>query len=356
MSKKFIPLKVKALEKNTEHCTVITLSISEEKHPTFQFEAGQYLTFKTDLNGDSIRRTYSLCTAPEEGVWQVAVKKVPNGKFSTYVNETLQVGDVLEVMPPLGRFKRKLTPEANHHYVAFAAGSGITPVISIIRTHLQNEPECSFQLFYVNQSVNSIIFREELEALKNQYLERFEIFHFLTQQQRGNPLFDGRMDEQKLDQIFKHLIPRGHFDECFICGPKEMIFLIRDYVINTGYDAKRVHFELFNSGDKSIPVIPVPEKDEDSVKAKIIEGGKTITFNMPFDSLSILDAALAQSADLPFACKGGVCCTCKARVIEGEVEMDVCYGLDPEEIESGYVLTCQAKPLTKSIVIDYDQN
>ncbi|MEL6676466.1 MAG: 1,2-phenylacetyl-CoA epoxidase subunit PaaE [Bacteroidota bacterium] len=357
MSSSFYSLPVKDIYKTTEDCAVVEFEIAEALKETFQYQQGQYLTLKAVIDGEEVRRSYSLCSSPLDDSWKVAVKKIEGGKFSTFANDILQVGDRLEVMPPNGRFFVPVAPEAARTYVAFAAGSGITPILSIIRTHLEEEPEARFKLFYTNQSVASIILKEEIEALKNEYLERFEIFHFLTKEARSTPLFNGRINLEKLDIICKALVNLEEADHFFICGPNEMIFMIRDFLLEKGVDEEKVHFELFNtSGIKQ----GTADRYKDRVSSgkmtelSILEGGKTFTFSLPQGSNNILDAALQQAADLPFACKGGVCCTCRAKLLEGEVDMAVNYALEKEEVEAGYILTCQAVPLSEKVVVDFD--
>lgn len=357
MTKKFYPVQVKRLEKTTPDCTVISFDVKEEWQPDFQYVQGQHLTLKAVVDGEEVRRSYSLCSSPNDGEWKVAVKKVPQGRFSTFANESLKAGDTLEIMPPNGNFFVKIEPERQRHFVAFAAGSGITPILSIIKTHLQEEARSSFQLFYVNRATSSIILKEEIEALKNKYLDRFEVFHFLTQEERNLPLFNGRIDDEKLKLIFRTLIDRDATDEFFICGPAEMIFSIRDFLIAAGVAAKHIHFELFNTKG----ITPNGKKKRATAKPdgslstiEIIEGGKKITLKTPKGASTILEAALQKNADLPFACKGGVCCTCKAKLLEGKVEMEVNYALEQEQLDAGYILSCQAVPLSEKVVVDFD--
>ena len=355
MAAKFYKLPVRSIEKTTSDCSVVTFDIPSAEQDAFQFKQGQYLTLKAAIDGEEVRRSYSLCSSPLEGEWKVAVKKVPAGRFSGYINDVLQAGDVLEVMPPDGRFYVHADPARSRNFVAFAAGSGITPIASIIKTHLQAEPHSTFKLFYVNQAASRIILKDEIEGLKNLYLDRFEVFHFLTREQRSVPLFNGRIDREKLSLIFRHLVLQESVDDVFICGPREMIFTIRDFLLELGFDPKQIHFELFHTGQTVPKVIrSAPASINQLSQITVIEGGKTLNFSIPQKSNNILDAALEHKADLPFACKGGVCCTCRAKVVEGEVEMLVNYGLEPEELDQGYALTCQALPVSERVVIDFD--
>lgn len=354
MANKFYPLNVQKVEKTTADCTLISFDVSEAIKAEFTYTQGQYLTLKAQINGEEVRRSYSLCSSPLDGEWQVAIKQIEDGKFSTFANEELKAGDVLEVMPPNGRFFVDIDPTKAKKYVAFAAGSGITPILSIIKTHLKAEPEAHFQLFYINQSVSSIILKEEVEALKNTFLERFEVYYFLTQEARTIPLFNGRIDTEKLAILFKSLIDADAVNDYFLCGPNDMIFLIRDYLQALDIDEKAIHFELFNTG--SFKKKKKARAFDPSIMAniQIKEGGKLFSFEIPQGSDNILDAAIKRSADLPFACKGGMCCTCRAKLLEGNVEMEVNWALEKEELDAGYILTCQAIPLSEKIVIDFD--
>ncbi|NNK89194.1 MAG: phenylacetic acid degradation protein, partial [Saprospiraceae bacterium] len=247
MSDKFHTLLLKDVNKTTEDAVVLTFDVPETLASTYDFIHGQYLTVKASIDGEDVQRAYSLCSSPIDKSWKVAVKKVPGGRFSTYANEILEPGHALEVMPPDGRFYVNLEPDKQRNYIAFAGGSGITPILSIIKTHLAGEPGSTFKLFFTNKNSASIMLKEELEALKNRYMDRFEIFYFLTQEQRNIELFNGRMDHDKLDIIFKTIADLGDTDHIFLCGPEEMIFTVRDYLIEKGTPKDQLHFELFTS-------------------------------------------------------------------------------------------------------------
>ena len=353
---KFHSIKILDIYKETKDCSVISFDIPEELKQEFVYKQGQHLTLKAIINGEEIRRSYSLCSSPVENKWQVAVKKINNGLFSTFVNDKLKKGDFLEIMPPNGVFHTDANPLKPKNYIAFAAGSGITPILSIIKTHLALEPESTFKLFYLNRSVKSIIFKEEIELLKNKYFGRIEIFHFLTKEHRSIELLNGRFTKEKLQVLTDKIIDVPAVDECFICGPEEMIFLIRDELVAAGLSKEKVHFELFTSGisdsDKK-RVSEILEKKIEGTEVTIIDGGKEFHFTMSDDFDNILDGALAAGADLPFACKGGVCSTCRCKVIEGSAEMKVNYALDENEVAKNYVLSCQAVPTSKKIVVDF---
>ena len=353
----FYELTVQDVYKETKDCVAVTFAVPDNLSDTFAYKQGQYLTLKTTINGEEVRRSYSLCSSPIENKWQVGIKKVPGGKFSTYANDSMKPGDTLEVMPPNGNFFVEVNEKAEKQYVFFAAGSGITPILSIIKTHLAKEPNSKFKLFYLNKTAKSIIFKEEIEGLKNKYLGRFEIFYFLTKENRGIPLLYGRFSEEKLQEITSKIVPVSSIDDCFICGPEQMIFLIKDSLTAAGVPTEKIHFELFNTGNSEEnrkQIAEVLEKQADSTEITIIDADKEFHFEMDAAYDNILDAALANDADLPFACKGGVCCTCKAKVTEGAVEMKLNYGLEPYEVEQGYVLTCQAVPTTEKVVVDFD--
>jgi ring-1,2-phenylacetyl-CoA epoxidase subunit PaaE len=353
MAQKFYPIQLKDVQKTTEDATILTFEVPEDLKETFKYREGQYLTLKTTIKGEEVRRSYSLCSSPLDDEWKVAVKKIEDGRFSTYANDVLKAGDRLEVMPPNGRFYCNIEPKKHKTYVAFAAGSGITPVHSIIKTHLAEEENASFALFYQNRGVQSIMLREEIEGLKNRFLGRFELYHLLTQEERDSPLFNGRINKEKLEEINEKVMDFKSVDDFFICGPTEMIFMIRDFLIEKGIDEKKVHFELFNTPSKKKKKATT-SNNKDLSDVSIINNGTKTAFQMPQNGESILDAALRNNADLPFACKGGVCCTCRAKLIEGNVEMEVNYSLEKDEVEAGYILTCQSLPKSSKILVDFD--
>ena len=353
---KFHTLEVKDIYKDTEDCSVIDFTIPEELKTVFKFKQGQYLTLRTTINDEDLRRSYSLCSSPIDNEWKVAVKQIPEGKFSTFVNQTLKKGDTLEVMKPMGRFGTAIS-ETPKNYIVFTAGSGITPILSMIKTHLAKEPNSTFKLFYLNRTVKSIIFKEEIEQLRNQYFGRLEVYYFLTKEFRDIDLFNGRFTKEKLVTIFDKLVDVSELDECFLCGPEEMIFMVKEELVKAGMPSENIHFELFVTGlskENSSAIKPVVNQKTEGVAVTIIDGGKEFHFDMTKDYDNILDAALGAGADLPFACKGGVCATCKCKVIEGEVAMKVNYALEEEEVSQNFVLSCQAVPLTDKIKLDYD--
>lgn len=358
MSIHFHKLVIKQVRRETPECVSVQFEIPAEIKNEFVFRQGQSLTMRTFLNDEEVRRTYSICSSPLEKEWRVAIKKQEGGLFSAFANEKLKQGDVLEVMQPVGKFYTELDPSNKKNYVAFAAGSGITPVISIIKTTLKTEPKSQFTLVYGNRNKNSIIFKEELEGLKDKFIDRFRIIHILSRERADAPINSGRIDADKLSTLNK-LIDYKTTDEFFICGPEEMIFSVKDFLETNGINKKKIHFELFTTpgeerksavGSRQSAVKESGPKSKISVKLD----GRTFDFDLGMNDEPILDAALKQGADLPFGCKGGVCCTCKAKLIEGEVDMEVHWGLEEEEMEQGYILTCQSHPKTEKVVVDFD--
>jgi ring-1,2-phenylacetyl-CoA epoxidase subunit PaaE len=353
----FHEVKVSDVYKETKDTVVVEFDIPKNLEDAFRFKQGQHLTLRKIIGDEDVRRSYSLCSSPLDKQWKVAIKQSPGGVFSTYANTELKSGDTIELMEPSGNFYVDLEPKATKNYIAFAAGSGITPMLSIIKTHLLSEPHSTFKLFYLNRTVKSIIFKEEIERLKNQFFGRFQVFYFLTKEQRDIPFLNGRFDKEKLAVLTKTFIDIEDTSDCFICGPQEMIFLIRDELEAAGLPKERIHFELFFSGDSEAAKLHVAEVLENKVEGTdvtIIDGGKEFHFIMEDDYDNILDGALAAGADLPFACKGGVCSTCKCKLIEGSVEMKVNYALEEKEVQQNFILSCQAVPTTDKIVVDFD--
>ncbi len=351
----FYPLTIKNIRKETADCVSISFNIPAELKNIFAYKQGQYIALKTKIEEQEIRRSYSLCSSPLEDDFRIAVKRVDGGLFSTFANHQLQVGDVLDIAEPNGKFYAELNESNSKKYLAIAAGSGITPVLSIIKTTLLTEPLSEFILVYGNKNTGSIIFKEEIEALKNKFVGRLQLLHILSREKTDAPISHGRIDVEKLQQLSK-LIDWKNLDEFFICGPEEMIMATKNFLENLSIDKTKIHFELFAASAKTKNKIFVPQtKSEAKSKITIISDGRSFDIEIGFnEEINILDAALQNGADLPFACKGGVCCTCKAKLLEGQVEMDVNWGLEHEEIEQGFILTCQSHPITERVVVDYD--
>lgn len=358
MALHFHKLKVTAVNKETPDCVSVSFEVPEGLKKDFAYQAGQNLTVRHWFDGnEEVRRSYSLCSSPLDNEWKVAIKKVSGGAFSTFANDELKPLHILEVMPPTGKFTIDINPANKKNYVAFAAGSGITPIISIIKTVLRTEPESHFTLVYGNRNRTSIIFKEELEALKNKFMSRFRMIHVLSRELTDATINHGRIDADKCETLFSNHVDIDA-DEFFICGPESMIFCVRDYLKAKGVDSKKIHFELFTSpNEKRITRNKQQETVEEHVpksRIHIIRDGRHFEFDLEYDSEPILDAAIHNGIDLPYSCKGGVCSTCSAKVTEGEVKMDVCYALEPEDVAKGFILTCQSHPKTERVVVNFD--
>jgi len=357
--KYFNPLSVVKIEKKTPDCVAVTFDIPKELKDKYDFKAGQYLTLRKEINGEEVRRSYSICSAPEERQITIAVKKLNGGKFSTWANALLTVGEKLDAMTPAGNF---IIPERNKpkEFVFFAAGSGITPIMSQIRYILSNNPKAGVSLFFGNKNFESIIFREELEGLKNKYIQQLAVHHIFTKEKTGIPLLYGRIDKEKCIQLSKTLFDPNDTDAFFICGPNEMIFGVKEALSELSVPNEKVHFELFNTeglqktNERSSSDLSKNRQTQVSDIA-IQMDGDIFEFELEYDGQNLLDAALANGADLPYACKGGVCSTCKAKITNGEVVMDINYALEPYEVDAGFVLLCQSHPRSPNIYIDFDQ-
>lgn len=357
MSLHFHPLRIKDIRRETNECVSIAFAIPEALESAFAFKPGQNITLKAIIDGEEIRRSYSICSSPAERELRIAIKAVPNGRFSQFANTHLKKGDQLEVLPPTGKFNVAINPSHKKQYLAFAAGSGITPILSIIKTILSSEANSAVTLVYGNRSRSSIIFREALEGLKNKYLNRFRILHVLSRERTDAAVNYGRIDAAKCRELSPALIDWPAIDDYFICGPSEMIFSVRDYLLEQGVEASRIHIELFNTPTQTINIAhpATVGGDTDQTAAVTIRlDGISFPFELTYTGSSILDAALQQGADLPYACKGGVCATCRAKLVEGDVKMDQNFALEPDELAAGFILTCQAHPRSKAIIIDYD--
>jgi ring-1,2-phenylacetyl-CoA epoxidase subunit PaaE len=356
---RFHPLTVTDVRRETRDAVVVTLRPADEDRAVFDFTQGQYLTFRRKFEDEELRRSYSICAGKDEGVLKVGIKRVDGGCFSTWVNENLKPGDTLEAMPPMGAFFTALEPETAKHYLGFAGGSGITPVLSIIKTVLSREPRARFTLVYANRQISSIMFREELEDLKNLYLGRLSVLHVLESEAQDIDLFTGRIDGEKCAALFKNWIDPKSVTTAFICGPEPMMLAIAAALREHGLRDEQIKFELFASsqpGRARRKVEQVNGADHAAAcEATVTLDGATRIFKFPKHGQSLLDAALENSMDAPYACKAGVCSTCRAKVLEGEVEMETNHALEDYEVRQGYVLTCQCYPLTDRIVVSYDQ-
>ncbi|WOA32267.1 1,2-phenylacetyl-CoA epoxidase subunit PaaE [Alloalcanivorax xenomutans] len=354
----FHSLKIREVRPETREAVSIAFDIPPELADAFRFTQGQHLIVRTHMDGEEVRRSYSICAGVNDGDLRVAVKKVPGGRFSAFANGQLKEGDTLEVMPPSGHFYIDLDPAREAGYLAVAAGSGITPILSIIKSTLETEPKSRFTLLYGNRSSNSTLFREALSDLKNAYLGRLNIIYLFSREQQDVDLYNGRLDADKCDAIFSRWLDTPNLHAAFLCGPQSMTETVRDRLVANGLEKSRVHFELFGVEGRTQRPHRRPEEvsaHEARTEVTIIADGREVRVELPRDSKNILDAANEQGADLPFSCKAGVCSTCRCKVVQGEVEMDNNFALEDYEVAAGYVLSCQSYPITDKVVLDFDQ-
>ncbi|WP_321446955.1 1,2-phenylacetyl-CoA epoxidase subunit PaaE [uncultured Cohaesibacter sp.] len=356
---RFSSLEVTDVRRETRDAVVLTLKPDPADAEAFAFTQGQYLTFRRMFDQEELRRSYSICAGLDEGCLKVGIKRVEGGAFSTWANEELKVGDHIDAMPPAGRFFTQIDPAAEKNYLAFAGGSGITPVLSIIKTVLAREPKSNVTLVYANRQMSSIMFREELEDLKNMYLGRLSVIHILKSEGQEIDLFTGRIDDEKLDALFNLWIEADSVDTAFICGPEPMMLTIAENLRKHGISDEQIKFELFATSQPGRARKQVVSKKasvtRNSCAVSVTLDGATRSFTMPKDGNSILEAAITNNMDAPFSCKAGVCSTCRARVLEGEVEMAVNHALEDYEVKAGYVLSCQCAPVSDKVVLSYDE-
>lgn len=356
---RFHPLQVIDVHRDTRDAVVVTIKPSSEARELFDFIPGQYLTFRRKFDGEELRRSYSICSGIEDGVLQVGIKRVDGGAFSTWANEELSAGTVLEAMSPMGSFHIPVEPEAARNYLGFAGGSGITPLLSIIKSRLIQEPNSSFTLVYANQQISSMMFRDELEDLKNKYMGRLSIIHIFDREGQEIDLFTGRIDREKCEGLFNSWINLDAIHTAFICGPEPMMLTIAEALKEHGLPKEQIKFELFASAQPG-RARRKQTKEASATAAKravatVTLDGVARTFEFPKEGQSLLDAALENNMDAPYACKAGVCSTCKAKVLEGEVEMLINHALEDYEVEQGYVLSCQCYPVSDRVVVSYDE-
>jgi ring-1,2-phenylacetyl-CoA epoxidase subunit PaaE len=355
---RFHELTVTGVRKTIRDAVVVTLQPVNGAAEAFDFTQGQYLTFRREFDGEELRRSYSICAGKDEGILEVGIKRVDGGAFSTWANEDLREGDKLEAMTPMGAFHSPLDPRSGKQYLGFAGGSGITPVLSIIKTTLAREPQSTFTLVYANKAVNTIMFREELEDLKNTNMGRFNVIHVLETDAQEIDLFTGLVTEEKCAELFKGWIDIEHVDMAFICGPEPMMLGIAKALRNSGLDDAQIKFELFASAQpgqlkrKVVATNAIVAGNQATAAITLDGATQTVTVGK---KTTLLEAALASKMDAPFACRAGVCSTCRCRVLEGEVEMIANHALEDYEVEKGYVLSCQSYPVSDRVVVDYDQ-
>ncbi|HEX7187396.1 MAG TPA: 1,2-phenylacetyl-CoA epoxidase subunit PaaE [Actinomycetes bacterium] len=352
----FHPLTVSGVEKLTDDAVAITFAVPDDLRDDYAFTHGQHLTVRTDVGGEEVRRNYSICAPATSGRLRIGVKRLAGGVFSGHATSTLKVGDVVDVMTPTGRFFTTLDPANVKHYCAVAAGSGITPVLSIVSTVLEVEPQSTVTLIYGNRTTGSIMFLDELADLKDRYPARFRLVHVLSREPHGVELFSGRLDADRLRALTTALVPTGTVDEWFLCGPFAMVEQAREVLGESGVATARIHTELFHV-EGTAPRESVAADDElaeGSSTVTVTLDGRASTLQVPRSGVKVLDAVLGVRSDAPYACKGGVCGTCRAKLVSGEVSMERNYALEPDEVDSGFVLACQSHPVSDEVVLDFD--
>jgi ring-1,2-phenylacetyl-CoA epoxidase subunit PaaE len=355
LAPRFHRLAVCDLRRETPDAVSLTFAIPKELEGDYRFAPGQYLTLRMTMDGEEVRRSYSICSGPDDGELRIAVKKVDGGAFSNWAADELKAGDELDVMTPTGRFGIAHAPDEARVYVGFAAGSGITPILSIIKGVLAREPNSRFFLFYGNRSTGGMLFLEELEELKDRFMQRFSLFHVISGEEQDVPILHGRLDGEKVRVLLRSLVPASSVDHVFICGPAGMSEDVEATCRDIGIAGDRIHVERFVSefGGKPRAKTVVPAGAPPKAMASLIIDGKRREVPVA-EGEAILDAALRAGMDLPFACKGGMCSTCRAKLVEGEAQMEVNYSLEPWELKAGFILTCQARPCSERVVVDYD--
>jgi ring-1,2-phenylacetyl-CoA epoxidase subunit PaaE len=352
---RFHRLAVNDLRREAADAVSLTFAIPNELAKDYSFAPGQYLTLRTTMDGEEVRRSYSICSGPDDGELRIAVKKVDGGAFSNWAADELKAGDELDVMTPTGRFGVAHAPDQARVYVGFAAGSGITPILSIVKGVLAREPHSRFFLFYGNRSTGGMLFRQALEELKDRFMQRLSIFHVISGEEQDIPILHGRLDGEKVRVLLRSLVPASSVDHVFICGPTGMSEDVEASCRDIGIAEDRIHVERFVSefGGKPRPkTVIAPSAPAKAIASLVVDGKRR---EVPVaEGESILDAALRAGMDLPFACKGGMCSTCRAKLVEGDAQMEVNYSLEPWELKAGFILTCQARPVSEKVMIDYD--
>jgi len=352
----FHPLRVARLAQETRDAVVVTFEVPEEQRERFRFRPGQHLTLRAQVNGEEIRRSYSICSAPFENEVRIAIKRVQDGLFSTWANKELKPGHRVECMEPSGNFGVPLEQETVRHHVAFVAGSGITPVLSILKMVLREEPQSRFTLVYGNRSSNSVLFREELEGLKDVYLDRLRLVFVLSREQQDIELFNGRIDRAKTDQLLEHWIDPGEIDVAYLCGPQSMMQDVAASLLAHGVPSQTIRMELFGTAERAPRTQTAQQAaSHEECRVSVVQDGRRRGFTMERNRLTVLESALAQGFELPYSCKAGVCSTCRCKLTTGEVEMDANFALEDYEVARGFILTCQSYPLSGELVLDYDQ-
>ena len=349
----FIPLTIKSIQPQTEQAICIAFDLAPEQLDTFQYQPGQHLTIRHLTDDGELRRCYSICSDTQEDM-SIAIKKIDQGQFSTWANAHLKAGDVLEVMPPQGVFFQKAAKAGGQNYLGFAAGSGITPILSIVKSVLNRQAEATFTLVYGNRSWKQTMFSEQIMDLKDRFKERLQLVNIFSRELNDSDIFNGRIDADKLQQLFQANLISAEADHCFACGPEEMMTAVETVLPTWGIQRSKIHTERFNTGTAPKATAQQMESRSEE-RVNIVLDGRELIVEVSKQDDSILDAALRAGADLPYACKGGVCATCKCKVLEGQVEMAVNYSLEEDEIQKGYVLSCQARPTTANVRLSFDE-
>ncbi len=353
--RKFHSLTVVALQNETPDSLRVALDVPLELQGEFGFLPGQHLPIQAEIDGKRVRRTYSICSAPGTWPMEIGIRVQPDGKFSEFVAGNVTIGDHLEVMPPFGQFHASIEPANSKTYLAFAAGSGITPILSIMRSTLENEPASNFLLFYGNRRQNSTMFIDDLQALKNRFTERLQLYFLFTQEEQEFPVFSGRLDAEKTAELYRLFCAGLNPGAAFICGPDTMIESVRGALATQGMPEKSIHAERYGPPRRKDRKKVLISADEHQCSITVVMDGHRKTFDMSSEGSNIVDAAADQGIELPYSCKGGVCATCRTHVQKGEVRMKTNYGLEPWEVEEGYVLACQSRPVTDTVTLDYDK-
>lgn len=352
----FHRLCVAEVKRETDQSVAVSFQVPAPLKPEFQYLPGQHITVRAEIDGEDVRRSYSLCADAATEQLRIGIKQLRGGRFSTYANTRLRAGDSLDVMPPVGDFTIDPDPESTRHYAAVAAGSGITPVLSLVSTTLRAEPGCRWTLLLGNRSASSIMFLEDLSALKDRYADRFHLIHVLSREQQASPLLSGRIDRSRLEAIFACLVDADSVDLWFLCGPYQMVTTVRETLESRGVPNADIRDELFFAGPPPAMDGNLPEGDEseEGVDLTFTLDGRTSMLRMARDS-KVLDAALTVRHELPWSCRGGMCASCKAQVLEGEVSMEHNYALVAEDLEAGFILTCQSVPTSDRLIVDFDR-
>ncbi len=352
----FHTLTVAGVSQQTRDTIAVSFAVPPALQQSFQYQQGQHLTLRAQINGEEVRRSYSICSSVQDATLRVAIKRIPGGLFSGWAHGALTPGVTLDVMPPMGHFNLPLDPASRRHYLAVAAGSGITPILSIIKTTLETEPHSSFTLFYGNRASSSVIFKEELSALKDTYMERLTLAYVMSREQQDIELFNGRITGEKCRQLLQHWVRVEDLDAAFICGPEDMMLAVSAALQDAGMPKAQIKFELFATNTARQTARSIEHTGEQhATEVTVIMDGNASTFTMNQDQESLLDAGLRAGLDMRYSCKAGVCSTCRCKLVEGKVDMDVNYALEDYEIARGFVLSCQSFPVSDKLVIDFDQ-